>query len=212
MDVYLKVLNWSLDTTKADALLARLPKPRAQVRLLCASRVLLLLLVVGVFVAGTGGAMMVLGKLGHARARSASRSRSCSALLVAYGAGQADRLPRAAWSAAAALPNGTRSCAGALECPHARSSDGDGRRRHRHPAAQRRPVRNPVDVLLPAAELRLFAGQHHAAAGKHAQADRSGGRPASPRSSARIRTSSACSSASTSATAASTSSSRRTAR
>ena len=27
MDVYLKVLNWSLDTTKADALLARLPKP-----------------------------------------------------------------------------------------------------------------------------------------------------------------------------------------
>src|SRR5438309_6085360 len=27
MDIYLKVLNWSLDTSKADALLARLPKP-----------------------------------------------------------------------------------------------------------------------------------------------------------------------------------------
>ena len=27
MDLYLKVLNWSLDTTKAHALLARLPKP-----------------------------------------------------------------------------------------------------------------------------------------------------------------------------------------
>ena len=34
-----------------------------------------------------------------------------------------------------------------------------------------------VDVLLPAAEQRLFARQHHHAAGQHAEADRGGGRP-----------------------------------
>ena len=38
MDLYLKVLNWSLDTTKAARLAGRLPKIPAQVRLLCARR------------------------------------------------------------------------------------------------------------------------------------------------------------------------------
>ena len=62
MDVYLKVLNWSLDTTKAHALLDRLPK-RAGRLSYYAINAFLLLLVIAAFVAGTGGAMAGLGKL-----------------------------------------------------------------------------------------------------------------------------------------------------
>jgi multidrug efflux pump subunit AcrB len=62
MDVYLKVLNWSLDTTKAHALLERLPKtPRRFGYYAIAA--LLVLLIIGAFAAGTGAAMMGLGKL-----------------------------------------------------------------------------------------------------------------------------------------------------
>ncbi|MEP6982078.1 MAG: efflux RND transporter permease subunit [Sphingomicrobium sp.] len=63
MDVYLKILNWSLDTSRAHALLARLPRParKAGYYALCA---LLVLLIAAAFVMGTGGAMTGLGKLG----------------------------------------------------------------------------------------------------------------------------------------------------
>src|SRR4051794_2673143 len=63
MDVYLKVLNWSLDTTKADVLLARLPKPARRFGYY-ALLVLVILLIVAAFGAGTAGAMSVLGKSG----------------------------------------------------------------------------------------------------------------------------------------------------
>src|SRR3954468_9776833 len=63
MDIYLKILNWSLDTTRAHALLARLPRPARDLRYY-ALGTLLLLAVVAAFGAGTGGSMMALGKLG----------------------------------------------------------------------------------------------------------------------------------------------------
>ena len=78
MDLYLKVLNWSLDTTKADAMLARLPKPSRAASAIMRSAPCSLLLVVAAFVAGTGAAMPALGKPGMAR----RDRRSCSRLLV----------------------------------------------------------------------------------------------------------------------------------
>ena len=63
MDVYLKVLNWSLDTTRADALLAKLPKPARSI-VYYALGILLLLPVIAVFFAVTGAVTMALGKLG----------------------------------------------------------------------------------------------------------------------------------------------------
>ena len=62
MDVYLKVLNWSLDTSKAHALLAKLPKPSRNLSYYALGG-LLLLLVIGSFLAGTGGVMKLLGTL-----------------------------------------------------------------------------------------------------------------------------------------------------
>jgi multidrug efflux pump subunit AcrB len=62
MDLYLKILNWSLDTTKAHALLDRLPKPPRTWRYYALGTVLLLL-VFAAFVAGTGATMGALGKL-----------------------------------------------------------------------------------------------------------------------------------------------------
>jgi multidrug efflux pump subunit AcrB len=63
MDLYLKVLNWSLDTTRAHALLDRLPRiPRRFGYWALAT--LLTLAVVAVFLAGTGGLTMALGKVG----------------------------------------------------------------------------------------------------------------------------------------------------
>jgi multidrug efflux pump subunit AcrB len=63
MDIYLKLLNWSLDTSKADALLAKLPKPARRFGYYAIGG-LLLLVVIGAFFAGTGAGMMILGKLG----------------------------------------------------------------------------------------------------------------------------------------------------
>ena len=63
MDVYLKVLNWSLDTTKAHALLAKLPKPARRFGYYLLA-FLLFLPVVAAFFAGIGGSMMGLGKVG----------------------------------------------------------------------------------------------------------------------------------------------------
>ena len=63
MDVYLKVLNWSLDTTKAHALLERLPRiPRRYGYYAVLS--MLLLVIAAAFLIGTGGAMAGLGKVG----------------------------------------------------------------------------------------------------------------------------------------------------
>ena len=53
MDIYLKLLNWSLDTSKADALLAKLPKPARRFGYYAIGG-LLLLVVIGAFFAGTG--------------------------------------------------------------------------------------------------------------------------------------------------------------
>ena len=63
MDVYLKVLNWSLDTSKAHALLARLPKPALKFSYY-AFAALLVLPILAAFGAGTGAGMMGLGKIG----------------------------------------------------------------------------------------------------------------------------------------------------
>src|SRR5690348_3533605 len=63
MDVYLKVLNWSLDTTKAHALLERLPKIPRKFGYY-ALGALLLLLVIASFVAGVGGTMKGLSTFG----------------------------------------------------------------------------------------------------------------------------------------------------
>ncbi|MEO8175186.1 MAG: efflux RND transporter permease subunit, partial [Sphingomicrobium sp.] len=62
MDLYLKVLNWSLDTSRAEALLARLPAPVRKFSFY-AIGALLLLVVVAAFGGGTGAAMKLLGKL-----------------------------------------------------------------------------------------------------------------------------------------------------
>jgi multidrug efflux pump subunit AcrB len=86
MDVYLKVLNWSLDTSKADALLARLPKPARKFGYYALGAVLLLL-VLGAFVAGTGAAMGMLGKLGWPGAITFVISLLIG-VGVAYGAGK----------------------------------------------------------------------------------------------------------------------------
>jgi multidrug efflux pump subunit AcrB len=86
MDVYLKVLNWSLDTSKADALLAKLPKaPRNAGYWMIG--VLLLLLVIAAFGAGTGASMMAIGKLGLPGAVAFVIAVHIGAA-VAYGAGK----------------------------------------------------------------------------------------------------------------------------
>ena len=92
MDVYLKVLNWSLDTSKAHALLARLPRiPRSPGYYMIG--ILLLLVVIAAFLGGTQASMMGIGKLGilpgavtfvHRRAHRSSgrirrRKRHCLA-------------------------------------------------------------------------------------------------------------------------------------
>src|SRR6478672_5481063 len=52
MDIYLKILNWSLDTSKADARLARLGKPARKIGYYLLGAVLLLIVIVAFF-AGT---------------------------------------------------------------------------------------------------------------------------------------------------------------
>jgi multidrug efflux pump subunit AcrB len=63
MDIYLKVLNWSLDTSKADALLARLPRLPRKGSYYALGALMLLLMFVA-FIMGTGAAMKGLGMLG----------------------------------------------------------------------------------------------------------------------------------------------------
>jgi multidrug efflux pump subunit AcrB len=63
MDVYLKVLNWSLDTSKAEALLAKLPRPDRKFGYY-ALAALLVVPVIAAFMAGLAGTMVGLGKIG----------------------------------------------------------------------------------------------------------------------------------------------------
>ena len=63
MDVYLNILNWSLDTTRTHALLDRLPKPGRHWGYY-AIGALLLLVVAAAFLAGTGGVLGMLTKAG----------------------------------------------------------------------------------------------------------------------------------------------------
>jgi len=86
MDLYLKVLNWSLDTSKADALLAKLQKPALKVGYYALGAILLLL-VVGAFFAGTGAAMAGIGKLEWNGAITFALALVAGAG-VAYGAGK----------------------------------------------------------------------------------------------------------------------------
>ncbi|NUT00937.1 MAG: efflux RND transporter permease subunit [Sphingomonas sp.] len=62
MDLYLKVLNWSLDTSKADALLSRLPKPARNPGYYVLGALLLIPILIA-FMAGTGAAMKGIGML-----------------------------------------------------------------------------------------------------------------------------------------------------
>jgi multidrug efflux pump subunit AcrB len=86
MDVYLKVLNWSLDTSKANALVAKLPKaPRGLGYY--ALGMLLLLLVIAAILGGTWAAMMLIGKLGLPGAVTFVLAVHVGAA-VAYGVGR----------------------------------------------------------------------------------------------------------------------------
>ena len=62
MDLYLKVLNWSLDTTKSHALLARLPKLPRRFGYYAITG-LIVLFVVAAFAIGAGATMGALGKI-----------------------------------------------------------------------------------------------------------------------------------------------------
>ncbi len=86
MDIYLKVLNWSLDTTKAHALLARLPKPARKFGYY-ALGFLLLIPVLLAFGAGLMATMMLLGKVGVPGAISFAIAALVGAA-AAYGAGK----------------------------------------------------------------------------------------------------------------------------
>jgi multidrug efflux pump subunit AcrB len=65
MDMYLKVLNWSLDTSKAHAVRAALPKAEGKIGYWFVG-LLPLFVIVAVFAAGTGAAMQGLSELGTA--------------------------------------------------------------------------------------------------------------------------------------------------
>jgi multidrug efflux pump subunit AcrB len=84
MDMYLKVLNWSLDTSKADALLSRLPRAARKASYYALGAVMFLL-IAAAFVAGTGGAMKGLGMLGWNPAITFVLAMAVGGV-VAYGA------------------------------------------------------------------------------------------------------------------------------
>ena len=62
MEIYLKILNWSLDTSRTHALLEKLPRPRRSYGYY-AIGAFLLLPIGAAFLATTAGTMMLLGKL-----------------------------------------------------------------------------------------------------------------------------------------------------
>ena len=86
MDIYLKVLNWSLDTSKAHALLARLPKPARHFGYYAFGAMLLVLVLIA-FMAGVVAANMGLGKIGVPGAFGIPLAVLAGGAL-AYGAGK----------------------------------------------------------------------------------------------------------------------------
>jgi multidrug efflux pump subunit AcrB len=85
MDLYLKVLNWSLDTSKAHALLDRLPRPARKFGY-WAVAILLVLPILAAFGAGTGAVMAGLGKLGVPGAVSFAIAFCVGAVVAYYAA------------------------------------------------------------------------------------------------------------------------------
>src|SRR5215203_1950893 len=86
MDVYLKVLNWSLDTSKADALLARLPRPARNFGYYAVLAILVVVMI-GAFFVGTGISMKVIGMIGMPGAINLVLAIVVGAA-AAYGAGK----------------------------------------------------------------------------------------------------------------------------
>jgi multidrug efflux pump subunit AcrB len=86
MDMYLNILKWSLDTTKAHSMRAALPKIGANVVYFLGAA-LLILLIVAAFAAGTGAAMAPLGALGLSVAVSLVLALLVGAA-AAFGAGK----------------------------------------------------------------------------------------------------------------------------
>lgn len=87
MHAYLKLLNWSLDTSKAHALLARFPKvPRRPGYYMIG--IVLLLVVVGAFLAGTQASMMGVGKLGFLPGAVTFVIAVHIGVAIAYGVGK----------------------------------------------------------------------------------------------------------------------------
>jgi hypothetical protein len=207
MDIYLKVLNWSLDTTKAHALLARLPKPARKFGYY-ALGFLLLVPVLLAFGAGLVAVMMLLGKVGVPGAIS-------FAIAVLVGAAAGYGAPRASpslssYSAVAGSPNGMDRCR-PLERAHARSPADDGSAPEFSPCCSASFSSERCRCPSSRRRTTILQGQHHAGPGTTLEADRGRGRPVAAMVE-KDPTSSACSSASMSATAGSASSSRRIAR
>jgi multidrug efflux pump subunit AcrB len=86
MTIYLKVLNWSLDTTKAEAMLARLPKPARSFGYY-AILTILVLVMIAAFLAGTKASMMLLGKIGMPGAINLALALALGGAAV-YGVGK----------------------------------------------------------------------------------------------------------------------------
>ncbi|HYU95810.1 MAG TPA: efflux RND transporter permease subunit [Sphingomicrobium sp.] len=86
MDVYLKALKWSLDSTKAVAFKAGLRKVPGKFFYYCIGAILLLLVILA-FLGGTGAAFAALGKLGLATWQTFLLAQVAGAAL-AYGVGK----------------------------------------------------------------------------------------------------------------------------
>ena len=210
MDVYLKVLNWSLDTSKAHALLAQAARSRARSSAITRSAPCSLLLVIAIRARnGHGG-----DEAGSACSALPVRSSSCSRFLVGAAdrlrRGQANRLPRAAGRRRRQYADWH----GIMPLGWKRAwtiTIGDGRRRHRNLAAERRSC--SASSAYPSSRRRTATSRASTSPCRR--------EPRSKQTEAvvdrvaaiirRIRTSKACSSASMSAKATSTSCSRRTA-
>ena len=191
MDVYLKILNWSLDTSKAHALLERLPRsPRrfgyyaiaASAPAACHRR---LRRGHGRDDAASASSAWRRHRLRRSRALSARR-RYVSARLIALPRATGRRRSFADWHGIIAARWNARMH------DHRLAMVGAG------VATLLLSVvlfGTLLDVLLPAAEQRFLARQHHPASGHHAEADGGGGRPRRGDHRSGIRTSNACSSA-----------------
>ena len=192
MHAYLRILNWSLDTSKAHARLAALPRTRAKLwyYFLAAVPVLLIL---AAFLIGVGMLMKIVG-MARPSGRNHLRHRADRCRCGGVWRRQADHIP-ARHDRAGLATWWHDTVAVSVERADPRSPHGDGRRGPWRSGAQHRPVRHVADDLPAAAQPRLLDGQHHPSAGSHAQADRNRRRPGRrdgpqrPRRPARVRAS-----------------------